>query len=72
MNLLIAGRDSTAQSLSWTFYHCLSRPELLTPMRAEVDAAGVVDYDSYRDLVETQAVYHEVRDVINSSYRRPN
>ena len=61
MNLLIAGRDSTAQSLSWSFFRLLSNPELIEPIRAEVDATGELDYDNYRSLVQTQAVYHEVR-----------
>ncbi|KAL8277459.1 hypothetical protein RQP46_010181 [Phenoliferia psychrophenolica] len=59
MNLLVAGRDSTAQSLSWTFFHLLSRPELIEPIRAEIDSVGTVDYDNHKDLVETTAVFHE-------------
>lgn len=57
---MVAGRDSTAQSLSWTFFHLLSKPEFLEPVRAEVDAVGTIDYDSYRSLVESHAVFNEV------------
>ncbi|KAL8276743.1 hypothetical protein RQP46_010852 [Phenoliferia psychrophenolica] len=59
MNLIIAGRDTTAQGLAWTFFHLLTRPELLEPLRSEADQVGAVDYDNFKSLVETQAVFHE-------------
>lgn len=60
MNLIIAGRDTTAQGLAWTWFHLLTKPELIAPMRAEIDKVDRVDFDSYKELVETQAVFHEV------------
>uniref|UniRef100_K3WMQ8 Cytochrome P450 n=1 Tax=Globisporangium ultimum (strain ATCC 200006 / CBS 805.95 / DAOM BR144) TaxID=431595 RepID=K3WMQ8_GLOUD len=38
MNFLIAGRDTTAQALSWCFYNLSSHPEVVTKIRAEIVA----------------------------------
>lgn len=59
LNLIIAGRDTTAQALSWTFYRLLLHPELIDPVRAEVDEIGTIDYDSYRTLVQVNAAFME-------------
>lgn len=59
LNLIIAGRDTTAQALSWTFFHLLKHPELIEPMRTEVTELGVIDYDSYKILHQTNAVFSE-------------
>ncbi|KAL8280285.1 hypothetical protein RQP46_007399 [Phenoliferia psychrophenolica] len=59
LNLIIAGRDTTAQGLAWTWFHLLTRPSILASLREEVDTVKVVDYDSYKTLVETQAVFQE-------------
>ncbi|ORY63680.1 putative cytochrome P450 monooxygenase [Leucosporidium creatinivorum] len=59
LNLIIAGRDTTAQALSWTFFHLLKHPELIEPMRSEVEELGVIDYDSYKILHQTNAVFSE-------------
>ncbi|GAA5997838.1 hypothetical protein JCM5350_002745 [Sporobolomyces pararoseus] len=60
MNLLIAGRDTTAQALSWTFFRLILHPEeLVTPIRKEVDELGQVDYDSYKNCVQTLAALQE-------------
>lgn len=52
---------SVPQALSWTFFHLMSQPDLVKPLRAEVDQVGVVDYDSFKTLKETLAVFNEVR-----------
>ncbi|KAM0756345.1 putative cytochrome P450 monooxygenase [Meredithblackwellia eburnea MCA 4105] len=53
------GRDTTAQALSWTFFHLLLHPELMKPLQAEADEAGEVDYDNYTTLTKTLATFHE-------------
>ncbi|GAA6032201.1 hypothetical protein JCM8097_007122 [Rhodosporidiobolus ruineniae] len=62
LNLIIAGRDTTAQALSWTFFHLLLHPERGSAMHAEVDALAeeaVADFESFRGLVQTTAVFQE-------------
>lgn len=59
LNLIIAGRDTTAQALSWTFFHLLRNPHLFKPARDEIDNFGAVDYDSFRSLVQTNAIFLE-------------
>ncbi|GAA6058972.1 hypothetical protein JCM10212_001682 [Sporobolomyces blumeae] len=59
MNLIIAGRDTTAQALSWTFFRLILHPELLEPLRREAGEVGRVDYESYKTLTETTAAFHE-------------
>ena len=38
--ILLAGRDTTASALSWTFYELAKHPEVVTKLRAEI--AGTV------------------------------
>ncbi|EXJ67418.1 uncharacterized protein A1O5_09431 [Cladophialophora psammophila CBS 110553] len=38
LNFLSAGRDTTAQSLTWTFYALLRHPEALKRVREEIDS----------------------------------
>uniref|UniRef100_K3WMN2 Cytochrome P450 n=1 Tax=Globisporangium ultimum (strain ATCC 200006 / CBS 805.95 / DAOM BR144) TaxID=431595 RepID=K3WMN2_GLOUD len=38
VNFLIAGRDTTAQALSWFFYNLSSHPEVVAKIRAEIAA----------------------------------
>ncbi|GAA5904139.1 hypothetical protein JCM6882_003957 [Rhodosporidiobolus microsporus] len=61
LNLVIAGRDTTAQALSWTFFHLLLHPEHIAPLRAEVDTlpSDKVDFDTFREMVQTPAVFME-------------
>jgi cytochrome P450 len=64
LNLIIAGRDTTAQALSWTFFHLLKKGNsVLAPVRDELDqlrdAGAEVDYDSFRSLTQTNAVFAE-------------
>ncbi|KAJ3360150.1 Protein kinase alk2 [Allomyces javanicus] len=49
LNFLIAGRDTTAQSLSWTFFELAKSPEAVAKFRAEISAAcpdGEPDYQT--------------------------
>ncbi|EGG03077.1 cytochrome P450 monooxygenase [Melampsora larici-populina 98AG31] len=64
LNLIIAGRDTTAQALSWTFFHLTKRPELLVPIREEIarlipNDDVMVDYDSYKQFTNVLAVFYE-------------
>ena len=61
INLIIAGRDTTAQGLSWIFFHLMQQPALIETLREEVDQFGDanVDYDSYKSLSQVMAVFNE-------------
>ncbi|GAA6057630.1 hypothetical protein JCM3770_005004 [Rhodotorula araucariae] len=59
LNLIIAGRDTTAQALSWTFYHLLLHPQHIAALRKEVDTLGEVDYESFKGLTTTTAIFQE-------------
>ncbi|EFP83988.2 uncharacterized protein PGTG_09701 [Puccinia graminis f. sp. tritici CRL 75-36-700-3] len=64
MNLIIAGRDTTAQALSWAFFHLLMNKELVSKIRKEtIEVLGgdqeSVTYDNYKRFVWPQAVLHE-------------
>lgn len=52
---------STSQALSWTFFHLISEPNLVKPLRLEVNSVGSIDYDSYKTMKQTLAVFNEVR-----------
>ena len=64
LNFVIAGRDTTAQALSWTSYLLSQHPEVERRMRAEMwevlgeEHAGP-DYDSLRNMPYTTAVVRE-------------
>ncbi|WAR61354.1 hypothetical protein PtB15_12B39 [Puccinia triticina] len=67
LGLILAGRDSTAQALSWAFFHILMNKHLIPKIREE--AIGIlgdensdqerVTYENYKRFVWTQAVVHE-------------
>ncbi len=62
MNFLIAGRDTTAQMLSWTFYELFQHPEHVDEMVKEINDVcngGVLEYDDMKRLPYTQAVLNE-------------
>ncbi|KNE64805.1 hypothetical protein AMAG_10145 [Allomyces macrogynus ATCC 38327] len=68
INFIIAGRDTTAQALSWTIFELTQHPHVVAAMRAEIarvlptlasDENGI-DYDALtRDLVYARAVFSE-------------
>lgn len=43
MNFLSAGRDTTAQSLTWTFYALMRHPEVLEKLRKVIDNDNLAD-----------------------------
>ncbi|EGG11203.1 cytochrome P450 monooxygenase [Melampsora larici-populina 98AG31] len=65
LNMLIAGRDTTAQALSWAFFHLIMNPGMIDRVREEISEmdrgaeSGIVTYDNYRQFVWTQAVLCE-------------
>jgi len=62
LNFLIAGRDTTAQALSWTIYLLSSHPEAMAKARQEVmDVCGASgpSYDEINKLPYLQAVISE-------------
>jgi cytochrome P450 len=63
LNFLIAGRDTTAQALSWTFYCLSGNPEAEAAARREVvDVCGVrgPTYDDLHRLPYLHAIVSEV------------
>lgn len=55
MNSIIAGRDTTAQALSWTMFRLLNNdPSLLAAVTEEIDRLGECTYESYRDFIQVQ------------------
>jgi cytochrome P450 len=62
LNFLIAGRDTTAQSLSWAFYRFWQHPEVVTKIREELnDKIGDrrLTYDDMRSLPYLHACFYE-------------
>ncbi|KAK0646880.1 n-alkane-inducible cytochrome P450 [Cercophora newfieldiana] len=52
LHILIAGRDSTAALLSWTFFHLIRNPDVLARLRQEVLARVPDDIDISRDQIQ--------------------
>jgi cytochrome P450 len=75
MTLFIAGHETTANALAWTFYLLARHPEARQRMEAEVDAlGGSPDYDALRMLPYTLAVLKESMRLYPPAYllgRRP-
>ncbi|KAK0630687.1 cytochrome P450 [Bombardia bombarda] len=51
LHILIAGRDTTAALLSWTFFHLLRNPDILSKLRQEV-AAVPTDTEVAREHIQ--------------------
>lgn len=56
---MVVQRDTTAQALSWTYFHLLSSPHLFEKMRAEVDKIDV-NFDNFKELHFLVATFNEV------------
>ena len=61
---LLAGEDTTANTIAWMTYFMAKHPEVQREMQAEADAvlgdtATVTNYDQVRDLRYIEAVAHE-------------
>lgn len=49
--VLLAGRDTTASALSWTFHELARRPEVVKKLRKEIiDTVGLTRPPTYQDL----------------------
>jgi hypothetical protein len=49
--VLLAGRDTTASTLSWTFYELARHPEMVKKLRKEIiDQVGLDRAPTYNDL----------------------
>jgi len=62
LNMILAGRDTTAQSLAWTFYLLALHPEVRQKAREEVDrvlGTDAPDYDSLKNLEYLHAIVTE-------------
>ncbi|KAG0266005.1 hypothetical protein BG011_003655 [Mortierella polycephala] len=65
LNFIIAGRDTTAQALSWMFYlmhRSISNPEIVPTLIKEVDGVlqgGEPTYESHKKMRYTEAWYVE-------------
>ncbi|KAL0076498.1 cytochrome P450 [Phycomyces blakesleeanus] len=67
LNFVIAGRDTTAQSLSWTFYNLMQNPaieeKLLEEIREHITDSMEDDppamYEAIKHMTYAHAVFHE-------------
>eukprot|EP00835_Amoeboradix_gromovi_P004908 NODE_417_length_8973_cov_0.852941.p1 type:complete len:474 gc:universal NODE_417_length_8973_cov_0.852941:8676-7255(-) len=63
MNFIIAGRDTTAQALSWAVYELRNRPDIIDKIRSEaaekIKDLHHVTYEEIKSLTYTTAVFME-------------
>ncbi|BGP49736.1 hypothetical protein JCM10450v2_005641 [Rhodotorula kratochvilovae] len=62
INLLLAGRDTTASTLSWATFQLLAHPEYIDHLRAEaatLDDATRLPFDRMKEMHWTRAVFEE-------------
>lgn len=62
MNFIIAGRDTTAQALSWTVYELSQQPDVIHKMRQEFAKCAnprTPTYAEVKDMTYTTAVFME-------------
>ncbi|KAA1099008.1 cytochrome P450-dit2 [Puccinia graminis f. sp. tritici] len=67
LNLIIAGRDTTAEALSWAFFHLLMNEDLISKIREEAieilgdenDGQERVTHENYKRFVWTNAIVLE-------------
>ncbi|CDU25005.1 related to Cytochrome P450 [Sporisorium scitamineum] len=68
LNLMIAGRDTTAEALSWMSWHMLTKPDVYSSIREEIDASlhadgqqeGLeIDYDVFEQHTAKLTTFHE-------------
>jgi cytochrome P450 len=75
MTLFLAGHETTANALAWTFYLLARHPEARARMEAELDALGrAPDYEDLKKLPYTLAVFKEAMRIYPPAYllgRRP-
>merc|ERR1712096_127261 len=59
LNFILAGKDTTAQTLSWMFYSMLTHPEVLAQAREEADSFQEIDFDAVQKMDYIHAVMSE-------------
>ncbi|MEH6639379.1 MAG: cytochrome P450 [Porticoccaceae bacterium] len=63
MTMLLAGEDTTANSLAWTIYFLVKYPEVQHKLRAEIVSvlgdAPIAEFEQLRDLPYLDGVIHE-------------
>lgn len=63
LNFVIAGRDTTAQALSWTFYNLAKNPsvkeELMNEIKNQLGNRNSPNFDDVKEMVYAKAVFHE-------------
>ena len=69
MTLVIAGHETTANALAWTFYLLARHPEVRARMESELDALGhAPTYDDLKTLPYTLAVFKEAMRLYPPAY----
>ncbi|KAL5049980.1 hypothetical protein BDW71DRAFT_194957 [Aspergillus fruticulosus] len=65
VSVLLAGRDTTAATLSWAFYELSHYPEAYSKLRAEIlDKVGPTRAPTYDDLKNTPYLRHTINEVL--------
>jgi len=62
LNFIIAGRDTTAQCLSWTILELLQHPRIIEKAREEIDTVcgeGPLELSQHKELSYIQAILDE-------------
>jgi cytochrome P450 len=68
VSMLLAGRDTTASTLSWTFYELAKHPEVFQRLRAEImDTVGLDRPPTYNDLKSMK--YLQVNSLSTNIYK---
>lgn len=63
--VLLAGRDTTAMTLSWTFYELSRKPEIVAKLRQEIkDTVGMDKAPTYADLKSMRYLQHTMNEVL--------
>ncbi|KAI1818133.1 cytochrome P450 alkane hydroxylase [Poronia punctata] len=66
INILTAGRDTTACLLSWTFFLLLRHPRVMEKLRAEIDALSVKDEELTRTDLRNM---HYLQNILKETLR---
>lgn len=63
--VLLAGRDTTAATLSWTFYELAQHPEIVQKLRREIiDSVGPTRPPTYDDLKSMKYLQHVMNETL--------
>jgi len=69
--VLLAGRDTTASTLSWTFYELARHPEVVQKLREEIlETVGMTRAPTYKDLKSMK--YLQVSHLLSKSKKIKN